>query len=129
MSESLRVEGAGLGGSTGRRQRVYGRSGSRAVGDDSAGDGQGRRPAFAGVAMGTLAALDLANFLRSFLFGVAPSDPLTFAAVRVALLSVGVLASWLPARGAARLELNAALRESSRPEVRPKDLPAGRHGA
>ena len=64
-----------------------------------------------GLGLGLIAALSATQLLRSLLYDVAPSDPTTFAAV-VAILGVaGVLASWLPARRAARLEPTEALRD------------------
>ena len=48
--------------------------------------------------------------LQSQLYGVAPIDPVTFASVAVVLLAVALLACYLPARGAARLDPVAALR-------------------
>jgi ABC-type antimicrobial peptide transport system permease subunit len=44
------------------------------------------------------------------LFGVRPTDPLTFAVVSAVLLGIGVLASWLPARRATRIDPIVALR-------------------
>jgi ABC-type lipoprotein release transport system permease subunit len=44
------------------------------------------------------------------LFGVEPTDPITFAAVSAILLAVGLLASWLPARRAMRIDPITALR-------------------
>jgi predicted permease len=63
---------------------------------------------------GVLAGLALfvlvARFLRSLLYGVEPSDPLTLAAVTVTLVAIAALASWIPARRAARLDPMQALR-------------------
>jgi ABC-type antimicrobial peptide transport system permease subunit len=52
----------------------------------------------------------VARFIRSLLFGVAPSDPLTLAAVALVLLGTTALASWIPARRAARVDPMEALR-------------------
>jgi predicted permease len=52
----------------------------------------------------------VARFLRSFLFGVAPGDPLTLASASVLLAGIAALASWIPARRAARLDPSSALR-------------------
>jgi putative ABC transport system permease protein len=71
---------------------------------------QGALPALAGVAAGMLAALGLARFLRGFLFGVAPFDPATFVSVPAALVCITLLACWLPARRAARLDVSNVLR-------------------
>jgi predicted permease len=73
--------------------------------------GQGAALTALGLGLGLIAALSATQLLRSLLYDVAPSDPTTFAAV-VAILGVaGVLASWLPARRAARLEPTEALRD------------------
>ncbi|MCI0433127.1 MAG: FtsX-like permease family protein [Gemmatimonadetes bacterium] len=64
----------------------------------------------AGIALGTLAAFGLTRVMRSLLVGVAPTDPLTFAGVIAAFLVVVAMASWLPARRAARMDPLAALR-------------------
>jgi ABC-type antimicrobial peptide transport system permease subunit len=52
----------------------------------------------------------VARFLRSFLYGVAPGDPLTVAAAVLMLVSIAALASWIPARRASRVDPVDALR-------------------
>jgi putative ABC transport system permease protein len=52
----------------------------------------------------------VARFIRSFLYGVAASDPLTLAAVVAILIGVAALASWMPARRASRVDPVEALR-------------------
>jgi hypothetical protein len=52
----------------------------------------------------------VARFIRSLLFGVAPSDPLTLVAVSLVLIAIAALASWIPARRAARVDPMVALR-------------------
>jgi len=64
----------------------------------------------AGVALGTAGAYALTRVLRSLLFGVSARDPLTFAGVAVLLGVVALLASWIPARRAARVDPLAAMR-------------------
>jgi len=87
-----------------------------AVGADS-GDvlrlvlGQAARLAAAGVTLGLLAAFALTRVLQSLLFGVSPTDPATFAAVAGVLAMAALLASYLPARRASRLDPAAVLRE------------------
>jgi predicted permease len=64
-----------------------------------------------GLSVGILAALFLARFLSSLLFGVTASDPLTFAAVGALLLAVAGVACYLPGRRASSLSPLEALRE------------------
>ncbi len=63
-----------------------------------------------GVALGGLAGLGLSWVMRRFLLGLAPADPVTFAAVPALLVAVVAAASWLPARRAARVDPMEALR-------------------
>jgi ABC-type antimicrobial peptide transport system permease subunit len=72
--------------------------------------GRGLALAGAGVVLGTGGALVLTRFMRGILYDVAPTDPVTFSAVAVALLAASTLASWLPARRAARVDPSVALR-------------------
>jgi len=74
---------------------------------------QGLRLALAGVAIGAAAGAALTRFLGSLLYGVSPMDPAVFAAVAAGLAGVMLLASWLPARRAARLEPFEALRQDT----------------
>jgi len=71
---------------------------------------QGMAPVLAGIALGGLGALAGTRVLRSLLFGVGATDPLTFALVTGFLLAVSLTASYLPARRAARSDPMAALR-------------------
>lgn len=64
----------------------------------------------AGIAVGLLAAGAVANVLRSLLFGISALDPATFAAVVVLLSLVALLAAYVPARRAAKLDPIATLR-------------------
>jgi putative ABC transport system permease protein len=52
----------------------------------------------------------VARFLRTFLFGVAASDPLTLAGASLTLVTIAALASWIPARRAAAVDPADALR-------------------
>ncbi len=72
--------------------------------------GQGARIAFFGVAIGLAVAAALARLLSSLLFSVSASDPLTFAAVAVLLVAVALLACYIPARRALRVDPIIALR-------------------
>jgi len=72
--------------------------------------GQGARLAFAGVAAGTAAALALAPLISALLFGIAPRDPLTYCGVAVLLVAVALVACYIPARRAMRVDPMVALR-------------------
>lgn len=63
-----------------------------------------------GIVAGLVVFALAARFLRTFLFGVAPSDPVTIGGVLLILVATAVLASWIPARRAARVDPAAALR-------------------
>ncbi|NOT08050.1 MAG: ABC transporter permease [Gemmatimonadales bacterium] len=73
--------------------------------------GQGARLAAAGLAIGLAGAMGVARLLGTLLFGVHPNDPMTFIVVAAGLGTVALVASWLPARRAARMEPLVALRE------------------
>jgi putative ABC transport system permease protein len=72
--------------------------------------GQAARLAGAGVLIGLAAALALTRLMRGLLYEVSATDPPTFAAVGLTLLAVSLLASYLPARRAARVDPVTALR-------------------
>jgi putative ABC transport system permease protein len=72
--------------------------------------GAGTQLAAAGVAIGLAGALVLTQVLSGLLFGVSARDPLTFVLVPAALGTVALLASWIPARRAVRVEPVAVLR-------------------
>ena len=72
--------------------------------------GQGTRLVLIGVAIGFAAALALTRFMSSLLFGVSTVDPLTFAIVPAVLLAVALVASYIPARRASRVDPMQALR-------------------
>jgi predicted permease len=63
-----------------------------------------------GLVVGLIAAAGLTRVLRTFLFGVTPTDPLVFAVVTLLLSVVGLMAAWVPARRAARIDPWTALR-------------------
>jgi predicted permease len=72
--------------------------------------GEGAKMALIGVAAGIAAALGLTRPMADQLFGVTPQDPLTFAAVAIVLTLVALLACYLPARRAVRVDPMIALR-------------------
>jgi ABC-type antimicrobial peptide transport system permease subunit len=63
-----------------------------------------------GVAIGAAAAFAVTQLLKGFLFGVGASDPLTFATTVALLVSLAVLATFLPARRATRVDPMVSLR-------------------
>ena len=73
---------------------------------------QGGAIVAAGVLLGLLAAAAGVRIIESTLFGVTPADPLTFAAVTAVLAAAALLACWLPARRAARIDPLEVLRET-----------------
>jgi putative ABC transport system permease protein len=74
--------------------------------------GSGSRLIAGGLAAGVAGAFALSGLLKTMLFGVSPRDPITFIVVPVILAAVGLLAAYLPARRAARLNPMDALRSS-----------------
>jgi putative ABC transport system permease protein len=72
--------------------------------------GEGARLAVLGVAIGIAASFAVTRLLSSLLFGVSATDPITFAGVAGLLGLVALLASYIPARRAMRLDPNIALR-------------------
>jgi putative ABC transport system permease protein len=70
----------------------------------------GARPVLAGIAIGIGGALALSTLLSSLLFGIGPRDPFTFAVVPIVLMSVALVAAYVPARRAAHLDPMQALR-------------------
>ena len=72
--------------------------------------GQGMRLVLAGVGIGLIGAFSLTRLLRDLLFGVGPIDPVTFATTPQRQETAGLLACWLPASRASRVDPMEALR-------------------
>jgi putative ABC transport system permease protein len=70
----------------------------------------GMRLAIAGVVLGVGAAFGLTRLIASFLFGVKPYDPMVFVAIPLLLSTVALVAVWLPATRASKLDPMEALR-------------------
>jgi putative ABC transport system permease protein len=72
--------------------------------------GQGMRLAGLGVVLGLLASIASTRLMATLLFGVSPRDPITFGVVAALLAAVALLANYVPARRAARVDPMVALR-------------------
>jgi putative ABC transport system permease protein len=72
--------------------------------------GQGLRTVLFGVVIGVAGSLALTRAIQSLLFGVTATDPLTFIAVILLLVTVALLACYIPARRAAKVDPMVALR-------------------
>jgi putative ABC transport system permease protein len=71
---------------------------------------QGLALALAGVAIGAAVAFALTRWMESLIFGVSPTDPVTFSAVSAVLVVIAMLASYVPARRAVRVDPMRSLR-------------------
>jgi putative ABC transport system permease protein len=72
--------------------------------------GHGVALALAGIAIGGAGAFALTRFIRGFLYEVGESDPAVFSAIALLMISVAMIASFLPARRATRVDPMVALR-------------------
>ena len=72
--------------------------------------GQGLRTILVGIAIGLVGSLAITRTLQSLLFGVTATDPVTFAAVILLLVTTALLACYIPARRAAKVDPMVALR-------------------
>ena len=101
-----------------RRSEVYGGfppvriddRGARALGFAPRGVDEGLALTAAGIAVGIGAALIVTRVMSSLLFGVGPMDPMTYVAVSAVLAAVALVATYLPARRASRVDPVVALR-------------------
>jgi ABC-type antimicrobial peptide transport system permease subunit len=71
----------------------------------------GMSPTVLGVVIGALGALGVTRLMRSLLYGVSATDPIVFSVVAAMLVIVALGACWVPARRAARVDPNVALRD------------------
>jgi ABC-type antimicrobial peptide transport system permease subunit len=85
-----------LGADSGRVQRMILREGGALVA--------------AGIVLGSVGAFITTGVMRQLLFGVEPHDPATFVVGTVAMATVGIVACWIPARRAARIDPMTAIR-------------------
>lgn len=72
--------------------------------------GQGMRLIGVGIVIGLVASFALMRLLKGLLFGVGTNDPLTFVAITLLLMVVAVLACYIPARRATKVDPLTALR-------------------
>jgi putative ABC transport system permease protein len=73
--------------------------------------GQGLKLAIVGVALGLVAAIAFTRLLQGLLFGISASDPTTFVVIAALLVGVALLACWIPARRATKVDPLEALRQ------------------
>jgi predicted permease len=72
--------------------------------------GQGLKLILSGVVIGLVSALALQRVIGKLLYGVSPTDPLTFTVIALLLIAVALLACWIPARRATKVDPLTALR-------------------
>ncbi len=72
--------------------------------------GQGLKLVLSGIVIGLVSALALQRLIRKLLFGVSPTDPLTFIVIALLLIAVALFACWIPAKRATKVDPLTALR-------------------
>jgi ABC-type antimicrobial peptide transport system permease subunit len=72
--------------------------------------GDSMRPVMWGTALGMLGALAVSRVLRGLVYGIGVNDPISFAVATMVLIVVSLVASWVPARSASRVDPVVALR-------------------
>jgi putative ABC transport system permease protein len=71
---------------------------------------QGMRLTLVGIALGLMGAFALTGLMKNLLFDVRPTDPVTFIAIALLLTFVALLACWIPARRATKVDPMEALK-------------------
>ena len=72
--------------------------------------GQGLVLALTGIGIGLIASLALTRLMKGLLFGISATDPVTFIVISLLLTCIGLLACWIPARRATKVDPLVALR-------------------
>jgi putative ABC transport system permease protein len=73
--------------------------------------GRGVKLALAGIAIGLIGAVTLTRLMEQLLFGISPTDPLTFGAIAVLFTMVALVSCYVPARRATKVDPLVALRD------------------